>query len=164
MVAGQAAGMSKARQVEVTERPLRGDERYDYADAFEIRAAAPSPLSAEGFARLALEASPRPIRWGLYTLLRHVIRLRLAPRSSADHVLGWPVTVSEHDVVQLEAESALIRGIIVGRRVDETLARVTTFVVYKRPLAARAMWTVASPLHRLVARRLMERAAAQQSG
>ena len=64
-------------------------------------------------------------------------------------------------VVTLEAESPLLgRGVIVARRPDPTSAMLTTYVFFARPVAARAVWTLVSPLHRGVARYLLGHVAA----
>lgn len=149
----------RARRVPVDE-PLLGDDRYDYADAFEIDAREADPRSAEEFARYALEQASAPMRWVIRFVHTRLLLLRLAPLGSPDHVLGWEVTRSEPDVVQLEARSPLLgRGVIVGRRVSPTSTRITTFVVFARPVVRRVVWTMVGPLHRTVAPYLLERAA-----
>lgn len=91
---------------------------------------------------------------------RYVLRLRLAPRSSAEHVLGWRVVTSAPDALQLEAVSSLLgRGLVVGERPEPTRSVVTTYVFFARPVLSRAIWTAISPLHRWVVPYLMERAA-----
>jgi hypothetical protein len=72
--------------------------------------------------------------------------------------VGWQITTNEPDVVRLEAEGPLINGVMVARRTDENVARLTTFVAYQHPLA-RYVWVVVGPLHRRVAPYLMQRAA-----
>ena len=155
----------RARRLAVVpDEPLLRGVQSDYADAFEIREPVPDPRTAEEFARCALETSARPVRWTIHAVHRHVLRLQLAPLSSSDHVLGWRVETSEPDVVHLTARSPLLgRASIVGRRVDTTIA-ITTSIVYTRPRAARAVWTVVGPLHRRIAPYLLERAAAASPG
>jgi hypothetical protein len=64
-------------------------------------------------------------------------------------------------VVHLEAVSPLLgRGVLVGRKVDPTCVVITTYVFYTRPAPARVAWKIAGPLHRRVARYLLEHAAA----
>ena len=151
----------RARRVPVvSEEPLIGSDRYDYGDAFEIRVPEPDARSAEQFARCALEQAPWPVRWIVRTAHRHLLRARLGPSSSPDHVFGLKILMSEPDVIHLEAESPLLRGVIVGRRVDPTCRVITTYVFYTRPAAARVLWTIAGPLHRRIAPYLLEHAAA----
>ena len=152
----------RARRIPVVaEEPLIGSDRYDYADAFEIRLPEPDACSAEQFARCALEQAPWPVRWTVRIAQRYLLRLRLGPHSSPDHVFGWKILTSEPDVIHLEAVSPLLgRGVLVGRKVDPTRVVITTYVFYTRPAPARVAWTIAGPLHRRVARHLLERAAA----
>ena len=132
---------------------------YDYADAFEIGVDDHTPRTAVEFARLALEQSPWPVRTAIWVVHRYVIRFRLAPRSDPDHVLGWTIVRSEPEVVELEAVSSLLRAVLVAERRDAGCAAVTTYLFYRRPAVARAMWTAVRPLHQWVARRLLEQAA-----
>ena len=156
--------VGRARQIPVEAgEPLIGTARYDYADAFEIRVREPDGRTAEEFTRFALEQAARPVRWTVLLAHRHLLRLRLGPRSSPHHIIGWKIVTSEPDVLQLEAESPLLgRGVIVARRPEPTRAVVTTYVFFARP-AARAIWLVTGPVHRRVARHLLERAAADAS-
>jgi hypothetical protein len=152
----------RARRVPVAaEEPLIGGDRYDYADAFEIRVREPDRRSAEQFARCALEQAPWPVRWTVRIVQRHLLRLRLGPRSSPDHIFGWKILTTQPDVIHLEAVSPLLgRGVLVGRRTDPTCVVITTYVFYTRSTPARVAWTIAGPLHRWIARYLLEHAAA----
>jgi hypothetical protein len=139
--------------------PLIGDASYDYADSFEIRVPESDERSTEEFLRSAIEDAPPPLRELVWLVHRHVLRLRLGPRSSASHVLGWRIKTSERDVFRLEATSPLFgRGVIIGRRPDPTRAVVTTYLFHSRPTLGRAIWSIVGPLHRRVAPYLMERA------
>ena len=155
----------RARRVPVAaDEPLIGSQRYDYADAFEIRLREPDARSAEQFVRGALEQAPRRMRWTIRAVHRHLLRLRLGPRSSPDHLFGWRIVTSKPDVIHLEAVSPLLgRGAIVVRRVDPTCAVVATYLFHTRPAPARLVWAIVGPLHRRVAPYLMEHAAATRS-
>jgi hypothetical protein len=151
----------RARRVPVAaEEPLIGSDRYDYSDAFEIRVREPDPRSAEQFVRCALEQAPWLVRSAVLTVQRNLLGLRLGPRPSPDHVLGWKILTSEPEVIHLEAVSPLLRGVLVGRRVDPTCVVITTYVFYTRPAPARVVWKIAGPLHRRIAAYLLEHAAA----
>src|SRR5438132_634101 len=114
----QSAPRARRVPVEVDEL-LVGRGRYDYADAFEIRLHTPDAPSAEQFVRCALEQLPLPVRWTIRIVHRHALRLRLGPRSSPDHMLGWKILTAQPDVIHLEAVSPLLgRGVLVGRKVD----------------------------------------------
>jgi hypothetical protein len=150
----------QARQLsEVPVEPLVGPG-HDYADAFEIRSDEPDPRTAEQFARAALEQAPRAVRWTVLTAWRGLLRFRLGPTSSPNHVLGMQIMAARPEAIHLQAESWLIRGAVVGRKVDPRHVVVSTYVFYTSPVAARIVWTAVGPLHRRVARYLMEHAAA----
>jgi hypothetical protein len=151
----------RARRVPVVaEEPLIGSDRYDYADAFEIQVREPDARSAEQFARCALAEAPWPVRWTIWIAHRHLLRLRLGPGSSSDHLLGWKIVTSQPDVIHLSAESPLLgRGVLVGRRVDSTCMVITTYVFYTHSAPGRVVWKIAGPLHRRIAPYLLERAA-----
>ena len=159
---GVRDGAGRTRRVPVAAE-LIGGAQYDYADAFEIRVTEPDARSAEQWARIALEQAPSPVRWVMLTAFRG-LGLRLGPRSSPDHILGWRIVASQPDVIHLEAVSPLLRGVVVGRRVDPTCVVVTTFVFYKRPAVARVAWAVAGPMHRRIVPYLLAHAAAGRDG
>ena len=139
---------------------LSGGDGWDYADAFAIQLSEPDGRSAEELARRALDEAPWLVGWAIWLVHSHLLRLRLGPRSSPDHVLGWTIVTSERDVVQLEAVSPVLsHAVIVGRRPDPTSWVVTTRLFYTRPAPAHAMWTLVGPLHRRAAPYLLERAA-----
>ena len=89
------------------DEPLIGDAAYDYADSFEVRVPESDERSMEEFVRCAIEDAPRSLRELVWLVHRDVLRLRLGPRSSASHVLGWRIKTSERDVFRLEATSPL---------------------------------------------------------
>ena len=109
-------GAPRARRVPVVaDEPLIGGDRYDYADALEIRVREPDARTAEQFARCALEQAPWLVRWTVWIAHRHLLRVRLGPRSSPDHVSGWKILTSQPDVIHLEAVSPLLgRGVTWG--------------------------------------------------
>ena len=136
-----------------------GVGRIDYADAFEVRLSEPYEPEPEQFVRTAIEKTSAPIRWGMQFAWRVLLGLRMGPRSSPDHILGWPIVQADAELVHLRASSWLIQGSVVGRKVEPTRAVVTTYVTYERPRASRAVWAVVAPLHRRAAGYLMARAA-----
>jgi hypothetical protein len=148
------------RRAVAAAEPLIGSARYDYADAFEVRALRPDPRSAEQLARAALEQAPLALPRIIRVVHRYVLRFRLGPSSSPDHVLGWKIVTSQPDVIVLEAVSSLARAVIVARKVDPTLAVGTTYLFYTRPTAARFVWKIVGPLHRWIAPLLLKHAAA----
>lgn len=154
-------GALRARRVPVVaDEPLIGRDRFDYADAFEIRLPEADARSAEQVARCALEQASSTVRWTVRIAHRHLLRLRLGAGSSRDHLFGWKILTSDPNVVHLEAVSPLLgRGVLVLRRVDCTRAVITTYVFYARPVSARAVWKIVAPLHRRIAPYLLEHAA-----
>jgi hypothetical protein len=143
----------------VADEPLIGSDRFDYADAFEIRVPEADARSAEQLARCALEQAASPVRSTVRIAHRHLLRLRLGAGSSPHHLFGWKILTSEPDVIHLEAVSPLLgRAVLVLRRVDPTRAVITTYLFYARPVSARVVWTIAAPLHRRIAPYLLERA------
>ena len=145
-----------ARRVPVDE-PLIADP--DYADAFEVRGSRPDARTAEQFARDAIEGAPWLVRWTIRIAHRYVLRFRLGPDSSDDHVLGWRVVTREPDLIRLEAQAPLLRGALVLQRVDPTCTRLTTSLFHVRPTAARIVWALVGPVHRRIAPYLLARAA-----
>ena len=144
------------------QEPLVPAGTAGYADAFEVRVADGDDRTAEAFARSALEDAPWLVRETVWFVHRRVLRLRLAPRSAPDHILGWTIVTSDPDVVQLEAVSPLLgRGVIVGRRPEPTRAVITTYVFFRRPGIGRAVWALVGPLHRRVAVFLLNHAASR---
>ena len=160
MTPGSATAATRAHAVPVPEfEPLIGGASYDYADAFEIEPPASDDRTAEQFARAALEGAPWPLRLTILVAHRYLLRLRLGPRSSPQHVLGWKIVTAEPDVIQLEAVSPLLgRGVIVARRPLPTSAVITTYVFFARPTLSRVVWMLARPVHRWAAMYLLEHA------
>ncbi|HYI44455.1 MAG TPA: DUF2867 domain-containing protein [Actinomycetota bacterium] len=154
-----SAGPVVRRRAVATDEPLIGADRYDYADAFEVRVPRPDPRSAEQWARAALEQAPRTVRWVIRVAHRYVVRFRLGPSSSPNHVLGWSIVTSQHEAIVLEAVSPLLRAVIVARRIDPTVALATTYLFFTRPTAVRIVWAIVGPVHRRVAPYLLEHAA-----
>lgn len=153
MVAGP-----RIRRVYDWQDPALGGARFDYADCFEVRAVAPEERTPEVLARAALEDMPVALRGLVLVAHRVILRFRLGPLSSAEHVLGWKIVASTPGHVVLEADGPLIRGVMVGRRTEPGVTVLTTFVFY-RGRAAPVVWSVVSMLHRRVAPYLLRRAA-----
>jgi hypothetical protein len=142
--------------VPVDERLIDGAP--DYADAFAVRVDVPDGRTAEEWLRVGLEQAPVVLRWVILAAHRHVLRFRLGPRSSPQHVLGWRIAESTPEVVRLTAAGPLIDGVIVARKPGPTSLLFTTCVYYRRP-SARPVWRLLRPVHRGVARYLLARAA-----
>lgn len=131
----------------------------DYADAFEVTLAPGDSRSAEDFARDSLTGAPAVVYWTIFVAHRFVLRFELAPRRSPAHVIGWDITHSEPDAVRLEADGPIVRAVIIGRRPDPSRSVATTSVFFKNRPVARALMPLVAPVHRAVAKLLLERAA-----
>ena len=154
-----SAASAKAKQVAVEPDPLVVGSP-DYADAFEIAVDPDDPRSAEDFARDALTGAPPLVYWTIYLAHRFVVRFDLGPRRSPAHIIGWTVTHRDPDAVRLETDGPIARGVIVGRRPEPTRTMVTTSVFFKiRPLA-RTLMPLVGPVHRVIAKQLLQRAVA----
>jgi hypothetical protein len=108
---------------------------------------------------MGLDEAPRALRALIIVAQRGVLRLRLGPVSSPAYVLGWEIAHSGPDAVHLRASSPIMRASIVADRVEPTLVSLTTYLYFERPRTARSLWAIVGPIHRRVARYLMERAA-----
>ena len=91
---------------------------------------------------------------------KYVLRFHLGPPVSPSHMFGWRIVTSTPDVIRLEADGPLIRGILVGRRDSGPTAVLMTYVFYVRPIPARIIWALVGPLHRKAAPYLLKRAVA----
>src|SRR4051794_32383547 len=146
-------------QTAVAPEPLLEGDGYDEADSFAVRLDRPDTHSAEEWVRTALEQAPAGLRTLIRRVHRDVIRFRLGPESDGDHILGWQILTSSHDVLVMEATGPLARAVIVARRHSASEANLTTFLSYRNP-TARLMWPFIRPIHQRVARYLLHRAAA----
>jgi hypothetical protein len=139
---------------------LVGSTAVDYADAFEIGLPEAAARSPEELFRAALDEVSWMRRW-VPIVHRHVLRFRLGPLESPDHVFGWRIQGSHADAVYLEADGPLVRGIIVGRKVNPATVVFTTFLTYVNSAPARLVWALVGPLHRRIAPYLLERGVAR---
>ncbi|WAJ45889.1 DUF2867 domain-containing protein [Mycobacterium sp. Aquia_216] len=141
------------------EGTLTGETAADYTDVFEVPLLNGDARGAEQMFRDALGSAAGAGGGLVLWIHRHVLRFRLGPYSSPDHVIGWPIVHSDHDEIVLTTSGPLMRGELTLRRQDGRRATLTTRVHYGRKIAARMVWTVVGPLHRVVAPRLVQRAA-----
>lgn len=143
----------------VSSEPLAGHDMHDYADCFEVPLTPDDDRTAEQVFRAGLEGAPSALRRIIVAAHRHVLRLRLGPASSPNHVLGWQIIANDPDAIQLEASGPLARGVLVAQKSPTPSAVLHTYVYYRRPYA-RAIWAFVAPVHRAIARYLLKRAAA----
>jgi hypothetical protein len=132
-------------------------DHYHYTDSFEAEDATGASRSPEQWARAVFEGAPRPVRWFLVTGFRFGLGLRLAPRTSPEHVLGWAIVERGSDSVTLQAKSWLLTSRLVFQT-DGPHLKQSTHVRYNRPIAA-LMWPPVSIIHRQIVPRLLQHAA-----
>jgi hypothetical protein len=162
-----AAGFPQhARRTHVVlpEGPV-GSIALDYADAFEIGLPEPVAKSPEELFRAALDDVSWVRRW-VPIVHRHILRFRLGPLESPNHVMGWRIQSSHADAVALEADGPLFRGTIVGRKINPETVVFTSFLTYLDRAPARLVWALVGPAHRRIAPYLLERGVAtvEQAG
>lgn len=118
----------------------------EFACAYAVRIEAGDARSSEEWARAAWEGSPAPLRGLMLVGWRHVLRLRLGPRSSHDHILGWTIVHRGPDETVCQLRSPFLEAFNTFRHEGERLVW-STFVFYQRPIA-RLIWPPASLVHR----------------
>jgi hypothetical protein len=129
----------------------------DYVDVFEAPLLDGDGRSAEVAFRDALGDKPGALGALVLWIHRHVLRLRLGPYSSSEHVIGWPIVRSDNDEIVLATGGPLMSGRLTLQLQDDRRAVLTTRLRYRHKVAARTVWAVIGPLHRAVAPRLIER-------
>lgn len=121
----------------------------DFACAYEVAVAPADGRSAEEWARAAWEGASAPLRWVIVAGWRLVLGLRLGPRGSPDHILGWRIVERPVDEVVCQA-SGVLTAINAFRRVDGRFVW-STFARYEGR-SGRLIWPPVSVLHRLLVR------------
>ena len=148
----------RAHRVEPGEpEPIAGDWfRSDYADACELTPT--EQRTAEQWARATLEQGPIALRWFVVIGWRAVLRLRLGPSGSDDHVGGWPILLRTPETVVLGVESgALGRARLTFRSSTSSVSAASNIEFERR--GARAIWAIAGLLHRQILPSLLGHAA-----
>jgi hypothetical protein len=147
-----------AGQIEVSDRSQGLDTLTDpdYAISFELPVERADVRTAVGWAQACFEHISRPVLWFLVGGWRFGLGLRLGPRPSTQHVLGWRIVTSVPGFVILEVRSPLLTA---HNLVEVRDGRVvlTTFVRYEHPVA-RPLWLAAAVIHRLSVPRLLNHA------
>jgi hypothetical protein len=127
-----------------------------YVDVYEFETdpedrRSPADWAAAAFEDSALAGFVRfGWRWGLL--------LRLAPKGTPGHVLGWPVqaVAGRQDVALLAQESPLMSARLVFRAPPGTL-QFSTYVRYSG-VVGHGVWAVTAVLHRRLAPHLLKAA------
>jgi hypothetical protein len=129
----------------------------DYTFACEVGVAPTDGRSAEQWVRDVFEGAPLALRH--FVVLGWIVALgvRLGPRPSSHHVLGWRIAHSTEETIVLEAPFRFGKACNV-LRVESSRVVLVTFVRYEKPLA-RAVWSIAAVFHERVIPYLMSHAA-----
>ena len=147
----------RVHRVAATLETRTTDNPPDYRDAFEVPTDRTDTRTPEQWARAVFESAPRKSRWFLLLGWRGVLGLRLGPRPSSDHVLGWRIVETSPEADRLELRSAVMTAHLILRLASST-AVLTTHVYYTRPLA-HPLWAAVGPIHRQMIPSLLGRAA-----
>jgi hypothetical protein len=138
----------------------QSNDTADFACAYDAHIGPSDNRTAEEWARAAWEGAPAPLRWFMLVGWRVVLGLRLGPRPSPEHILGWRITTRAPDLVVCELESRMLRASNTFERIDERLVW-STFVTYTRPIA-HVIWPPVSLLHRPLVRLALRHAASRR--
>ncbi|NEB60450.1 DUF2867 domain-containing protein [Streptomyces diastaticus] len=127
-----------------------------FASAFALPLAGLPHRTAEEWARSTFEDTSALLRELLRTGWSGVLGLRLGPRSSARHVIGWRTVECGPELIALEARapSLTVRNVVT---VDGTRLLWATYATFARR-GGRARWSLAAPVHHLVVPLLLGRA------
>jgi hypothetical protein len=134
----------------------------DYSDRFEVAIPRTDTRTAEQWLRAVFEEAPRPVRWCLLLGWQGVLGLRLGPRPSPDHILGWRIVSREPEEVRLELRSGLMKAQL-ALHLSSSTAVWRTHVSYMQPLA-RPLWATVGVIHRQMVPYLLGRAASFPEG
>lgn len=128
----------------------------DYTDAYQIDISGAPRRSPEQWARSVFEGAPAAMRWFLMSGWRGVLGLRLGPRHSADHVLGWRILDEATSSVTLELRSWFLSCHVVFW-VEDTKLVFSSSIHYERKIGA-VIWPPVSIIHRRAVPYVLERA------
>lgn len=131
-----------------------------FACAYATDVAAGDMRSSEQWARQLWEDAPRGLRWFMTMGWRWVLRLRLGPPHSSDHILGWSLTERRPEQAVCQAQSSFLTAYNTFVRRDDQFVW-STYVFYDRPVA-RLIWPPVSLLHRPLVRLSLARVQQQR--
>ncbi|RDI51590.1 DUF2867 domain-containing protein [Nocardia mexicana] len=151
----------RARRVDVPRDAPESDivAAADYASAFDVSASS-SQRTPEQWARQVFEHAPAAMRGFLQLGWRLVLGLRLGPKSSPEHVLGWRIANRGANFVVLESHSRIMAAQNIVMTGDSTVTWAT-FVRFDRRIA-RPIWAAVKPFHHLAIPYLLGRAAPRE--
>lgn len=127
-------------------------DRVDYADAF-IAKNVPSRTPQE-WARIIVHNASPLVREFVFRA-HQILRLRVERSDSPEELMGWTIRHRGAQQCVLGAEGALVTHRIVVTTPPGQLL-VATLLRFDR-ISARPIWTVVGPIHRAVARYLLNK-------
>jgi len=154
MVAGRNSAATATSPRKGSESPPR---EYDFGCAYQIAIASDDDRTSEQWARALWEGAPGPLRWFMVIGWRLGLGLRLGPRSSPGHILGWRIVDTKAEETVCRASSRFLEATNTFVKADTKMVW-STLISYERP-AARVVWLPVSPLHRLLVRVSLRRVA-----
>lgn len=152
----------RARRIDPSEqlRALDTLGEPHYAAAWEVAIADGDTRSAEQWARATFEDAPRALRTFIVTGWTIGLGLRLGPRPSPNHVLGWKIATAATDLIVLSVQAALLGTAHLVFQVEGSRVVVGSFVRYEKR-GARLIWAATQPLHHQIVPYLLGRAASR---
>jgi hypothetical protein len=131
----------------------------DYEVAFRVDRPAGDVGTPESWMRRIFEGAPRPLRWFMVSGWV-VLTCRLQRGGGESQVLGWPIwqrgdhTIADKVETHIGLDSYLVVSLDAESVTLATLVRYTS-----RPRLARAIWVLVIPLHEVILRTVLRRAA-----
>jgi hypothetical protein len=132
-------------------RDAAGLERVDYADAFALDVAVRH--TPEEWIRLSAAASPS--LFSAVRLAHRALGLPLAPSDSPDHLIGWNIVRSDPEEAVLGSDGIFGTPRIVGFTASDQVVLAT--LIRLNGLRGRALWAAGAPVHRAVARYVLNK-------
>jgi hypothetical protein len=151
-----------ARRIDVSEQIRAVDTLAEphYAAAWEVAIADRDARSAEQWARATFEHAPRALRAFIVAGWTVGLGLRLGPRPSPDHVLGWKSVTAAPDLIILSVQSGLLGTAHIVFQVEGSRVVLASFVRYEKRWA-RPIWSAVQPVHHRIVPYLLGRAASR---
>jgi hypothetical protein len=154
---------ARVRRVEVPQGVAAIDAVAEpsYSKAWELPSVDARALTPEQWVRTTWEDASGFLRWFLPIGWAGILRLRLGPRPSSDHILGWHISAWDSDSITVEARSRLLTAYNIVVVNESCIVWVTLVRSDKR--IAGPVWTVIEPTHRLLLSYALKRAGRSRS-
>jgi hypothetical protein len=154
---------NRTRRIDVPETVLAGDSLADpsYTCAFKILKELNDTRTAEEWLRAMLEEAGSALRAFLITGWIGALRLRLGPRPSTDHILGWKILSATPTKITIGVEGPMLSAHQVVHCRDSEVVHAT--IVHFDRSAAKVVWSVAAPIHVRTIPHLMKQARARNA-